>query len=55
MARQSKLKRQEAILAELRASPAIRISELAAAYDLSTETIRRDLDELSERGLLSRT
>ena len=55
MTRQPKFKRQEAILAELRASPAIRISQLALAYDLSTETIRRDLDELSERGLLSRT
>jgi predicted ArsR family transcriptional regulator len=47
--------RQEAILAELRASPAIRISELAERFDVSTETIRRDLDEMGSRGLLSRT
>jgi DeoR/GlpR family transcriptional regulator of sugar metabolism len=55
MTRQPKRKRQEAILAELRASPALRVSELAAAFSLSTETIRRDLDELSRQGLLSRT
>jgi len=50
-----KAERQERILGELRASPAIRISDLAGDYDVSTETIRRDLDELSERGMLSRT
>lgn len=47
--------RQEAILAELRASPAIRISELAERFGVSTETIRRDLDEMGGQGLLSRT
>lgn len=47
--------RQQAILAELHASPSIRISELAQRFDVVTETIRRDLDELSEQGLLSRT
>jgi DeoR/GlpR family transcriptional regulator of sugar metabolism len=47
--------RQESILAELRASPAIRIAELAATHSVSTETIRRDLDELSAEGLISRT
>lgn len=51
----SKARRQEAILAELRASPAIRIVELANAHNVSTETIRRDLDELSAAGLISRT
>jgi DeoR/GlpR family transcriptional regulator of sugar metabolism len=51
----SKSQRQETILAELRATPAIRIVELAAKFAVSTETVRRDLDELSARGLISRT
>ncbi len=51
----AKGRRHEAILAELRASPAIRIAELAAAHAVSTETIRRDLDALSGAGLISRT
>lgn len=51
----SKGRRQEAILAELRASPAIRVVELAVAHAVSTETIRRDLDELSAVGLINRT
>ena len=55
MKAQSKQRRQEAILAELRASPAIRIVDLSAAHSVSTETIRRDLDELSAGGLISRT
>jgi DeoR/GlpR family transcriptional regulator of sugar metabolism len=50
-----KLERQQAILAEVRASPAVRIATLAERFGVSTETIRRDLDEMSERGLLSRT
>ncbi|MCL4767248.1 MAG: DeoR/GlpR family DNA-binding transcription regulator [Hyphomicrobiaceae bacterium] len=50
-----KLDRQQAILAEVRAAPAVRISTLAERFAVSTETIRRDLDEMSERGLLSRT
>ena len=50
----SKQKRQGAIIAELRASPAIRIVELALEHDVSTETIRRDLDELSAAGLINR-
>lgn len=50
-----KNRRQDAILAELRASPAIRIVDLASAHGVSTETIRRDLDELSAAGLISRT
>jgi DeoR/GlpR family transcriptional regulator of sugar metabolism len=50
-----KADRQQAILAELRASPAIRISMLAAQFNVSTETVRRDLDEMSGQGLISRT
>ncbi len=51
----SKPERQQAILAQLRATPAIRINELAASFAVSTETIRRDLDEMSSAGLISRT
>jgi DeoR/GlpR family transcriptional regulator of sugar metabolism len=51
----SKAQRHEAILAELRATPAIRIVQLAGIHGVSTETIRRDLDELSAEGLISRT
>jgi DeoR/GlpR family transcriptional regulator of sugar metabolism len=47
--------RFERIVAELRASPAVRIAALAAAFEVSTETVRRDLDELSRRGLVTRT
>ena len=39
----------------MRASPAIRISALAGEFGVSTETIRRDLDELNLQGMLSRT
>ena len=44
-----KLDRQEAILAEVRATPAVRIAKLAKRFAVSTETIRRDLDDMSER------
>jgi DeoR family glycerol-3-phosphate regulon repressor len=53
--RPTKSERQEHIVAELRATPTLRVSELAAELDVSTETIRRDLDELEERGLINRT
>lgn len=51
----SKPDRQARILGELRASTSIRISELAAALGVSGETIRRDLLEMGETGVLSRT
>jgi DeoR/GlpR family transcriptional regulator of sugar metabolism len=51
----SKKDRQDRILAELRQSPAMRISELAAVFDVSHETIRRDLEELGQSGLINRT
>ena len=53
--RLAKQPRQERILAEMMASPTLRVGELAAELDVSTETIRRDLFELEERGLLNRT
>ena len=47
--------RQSAILKDLTLSPSLRIAELAAALGVSTETIRRDLDELTALGRLNRT
>jgi len=41
--------RQQPILAELTNSPAVRISELAGRFGVSTETARRDIEELSQR------
>lgn len=53
--RASKQARQERILTELKATPALRVLELAHEFGVSTETIRRDLDSLSRDGLVSRT
>ncbi|MBO0662573.1 DeoR/GlpR family DNA-binding transcription regulator [Jiella sp. MQZ9-1] len=53
--RVSKSNRQSQILAELNVSPSLRIAELAERLNVSTETIRRDLDELNRQGQLSRT
>jgi DeoR/GlpR family transcriptional regulator of sugar metabolism len=47
--------RQARIVAELRAAPSLRVNELAGLLAVSTETVRRDLAELDERGLISRT
>jgi DeoR/GlpR family transcriptional regulator of sugar metabolism len=47
--------RHAAILRELSLSPTLRIADLAVAYGVSTETIRRDLDELTALGQLNRT
>lgn len=53
--RLSKSQRQEIIVSGLRASSNIRVMELADEFAVSTETIRRDLEELEARGLLDRT
>ena len=53
-ARLSKLERHDAILAEIRVNSAIRVSELAKRLNVAGETIRRDLAELGEAGLVSR-
>ncbi len=55
MARLSKGKRHQKILAELTLHPATRLTELAQSMSVSRETIRRDLDELSSNGIISRT
>lgn len=51
----SKRDRQQRILAELRVSATLRISELANDLGVSYETIRRDLEEMGESGLINRT
>ena len=47
--------RQERIIALLRANPTVRVAELARTFDVSTETVRRDLDELGKLGAVNRT
>ncbi len=47
--------RQQRIMAQLSAAPTLRASELAAALGVSGETIRRDLLDLQEQGLINRT
>jgi DeoR/GlpR family transcriptional regulator of sugar metabolism len=53
--RLSKAERQERILDELSRVPSIRISDIAGELGVSGETLRRDLLEMGESGLISRT
>lgn len=46
--------RRARILDELRHFPHVRITNLAEKFDVTTETIRRDLDALSKEGLVDR-
>lgn len=55
MTRLNKGQRHQKILAELTLHPATRLTELANGMSVSRETIRRDLDELSSNGIISRT
>jgi len=50
-----KAQRHQRILSELRSSPTVRISKLAEVFGVTTETVRRDVDELSQNGLVDRT
>ncbi|HEY8370900.1 MAG TPA: DeoR/GlpR family DNA-binding transcription regulator [Thermodesulfobacteriota bacterium] len=50
-----KAERQQKIMIELHARPTVRIAELAQAFGVTTETVRRDLDELSDKGFVTRT
>lgn len=47
--------RQAHILSALEDNPALRVNQLAQQFGVTTETIRRDLAELSEAGRLNRT
>ncbi|WP_022961994.1 DeoR/GlpR family DNA-binding transcription regulator [Halopseudomonas pelagia] len=51
----AKTARQAEILAELNTTPSLRIADLAKLHQVSSETIRRDLDELTRSGHLNRT
>lgn len=53
-ARLKKSDRRKQILLELKLHPHVRISELARRFNVSTETVRRDVDALSDDGLISR-
>ena len=53
--RLTKKERHEFILSEVRKSAAIRISRLAKRIGVAGETIRRDLIELADAGLINRT
>jgi DeoR/GlpR family transcriptional regulator of sugar metabolism len=55
MARPRKSDRQRLILSELRMAPALRVQDLAQRLEVSTETVRRDLAELDDAGLIART
>lgn len=46
--------RQAKILAALERDGRVAVSELAASFDVATETIRRDLDSLAQRDVLVR-
>ncbi|MEV0896197.1 DeoR/GlpR family DNA-binding transcription regulator [Actinoplanes sp. NPDC049802] len=46
--------RQAAILDRVRATGGVRVTELASEYGVSDMTIRRDLEALADRGLLSK-
>lgn len=50
-----KTARHKAIITHLETTPSMRGSALASALGVTTETIRRDLAELSEEGLINRT
>lgn len=47
--------RQRAIVAELTANAAVRTSALAKRLGVSSETVRRDIEELTAQGVVNRT
>ncbi|MBA3325167.1 MAG: DeoR/GlpR transcriptional regulator [Rhodobacteraceae bacterium] len=53
--RYAKGARQQRIVDVLTTVPSLRLNELVDALGVSSETIRRDLRELDERGLIART
>lgn len=50
-----KERRQKAILEQLSITPTMRVGRLAETLEVTTETIRRDLEELAAQGLIART
>jgi len=55
MQKSRKSTRQDNILAALERNPALRVFQIAEEFEVSTETVRRDLAELESTGRLSRT
>ncbi|MGF1560580.1 MAG: DeoR/GlpR family DNA-binding transcription regulator [Geminicoccaceae bacterium] len=53
--KQDRTARHRRILAELEQRPSLRVSQLAERLRVSAETIRRDLDALTDEGLIDRT
>jgi DeoR/GlpR family transcriptional regulator of sugar metabolism len=51
----AKAQRHRSILAALATDPTVRISSLAADFGVSSETVRRDIEELSRQGAVRRT
>ena len=51
----TKAQRHRSILAALSTDPTVRISSLAASFGVSSETVRRDIEELSRQGAVRRT
>lgn len=49
-----KSERREQILMELRLHPHVRVGDLAKQFGVSTETVRRDFEALSRKGLVTR-
>lgn len=48
-------RRQREIIGKLSAQPGLRVGELSELLSVTTETIRRDLDDLTRQGLINRT
>ena len=49
------IERRNAILSVLREDKHVVVSELAKAFEVSEETVRRDLDKLEKEGLVVKT
>lgn len=47
--------RQTEILARIRQNGRVLVDDLAESYGVTTQTVRRDLNEMSNRGLIART
>ena len=52
--RYKKQERHEQILLELKLKPHVRVAELAKQFGVTTETVRRDIEDLGRDGLLQR-
>ena len=49
------IERRREILERLRSDGKVLVSELARAFDVTEETVRRDLEKLDREGLVSKT